>query len=43
MSGLNDEGVVPKEVFDKACVFTADQAAVMAGKIGYPVMIKVCL
>lgn len=37
---LNDEGVIPKEIFDKACVFTAEGAAIMAEKIGYPVMIK---
>jgi acetyl-CoA carboxylase/biotin carboxylase 1 len=38
--GLNEEGVIPKDVFDSACVFTADQAAEVANKIGYPVMIK---
>lgn len=37
---LNDKGVIPQEMFDKACVFNADQAAKMAEKIGYPVMIK---
>lgn len=37
---LNEEGEIPKEVFDKACVTTADEAAAMAVKIGYPVMIK---
>lgn len=37
---LNDEGVIPPEIFKKACVFSADEAALMATKIGYPVMIK---
>jgi acetyl-CoA carboxylase/biotin carboxylase 1 len=37
---LNDEGVIPADVFNKACVFTAEQAAETAAKIGYPVMIK---
>lgn len=37
---LNEEGQIPKEVFNQACVTTADEAAAMALKIGYPVMIK---
>jgi len=39
-SGLNDEGVIPQEIFDKACVTTVDQALKAAEKIGFPVMIK---
>ena len=33
-------GEIPKDIFDSACVFNADQAAESAAKIGYPVMIK---
>eukprot|EP01039_Chlorochromonas_danica_P007440 gene7440-8227_t len=40
VSQLNEEGVIPKEIFDQACVFNVEQAATMAEKIGYPVMIK---
>ena len=40
VSGLNEEGVIPQDIFDSACVFTAEQAAETAEKIGYPVMIK---
>ena len=39
-SGLNSDGVIPKDVFDSACVFTVDDAIKGADKIGYPVMIK---
>ena len=39
-SALNSEGVIPQDVFDKACVFTVDQALKSADSIGYPVMIK---
>lgn len=39
-SALNSEGVIPKDVFDSACVFNADDALQSAQKIGYPVMIK---
>lgn len=39
-SGLNAEGVIPKEIFDSACVFTVEDAAARANTIGYPVMIK---
>lgn len=39
-SGLNSEGVIPQDVFNKACVFDVEQAAATADKIGYPVMIK---
>ena len=39
-SALNEEGVIPQEIFNKACVFNADQAAETASRIGYPVMIK---
>eukprot|EP01033_Poteriospumella_lacustris_P003046 gene3046-2231_t len=37
---LNEEGVIPEEIFKKACVFNAEEAAQTAEKIGYPVMIK---
>ena len=37
---LNDEGVIPKEIFDSACVFDVEGAVATAEKIGYPVMIK---
>jgi len=37
---LNEEGVIPEEIFQRACVSTAEEAAAMAEKIGYPVMIK---
>jgi len=39
-SALNEEGVIPPEIFKQACVTTVDEAAAMAQKIGYPVMIK---
>jgi acetyl-CoA carboxylase/biotin carboxylase 1 len=39
-SGLNDEGVIPQDIFNKACVFTVQEAAEKASEIGYPVMIK---
>lgn len=37
---LNEEGVIPKDVFDSACVFDVEGAVAAAEKIGYPVMIK---
>lgn len=37
---LNSEGVIPKDVFDSACVFNVEGAVLTAEKIGYPVMIK---
>lgn len=37
---LNSEGVIPKEIFDSACVFDVEGAVTTAEKIGYPVMIK---
>ena len=37
---LNEDGEIPREVFEQACVRTADEAAAMADTIGYPVMIK---
>ena len=39
-SGLNKEGVIPQDIFNKACVFNVDDATKTAEKIGYPVMIK---
>ena len=39
-SKLNDQGVIPKDVFDSACVFTAEDAEARANDIGYPVRIK---
>jgi biotin carboxylase len=32
---LNDEGVIPKDVFDSACVFDVEGAVTTAEKIGY--------
>ena len=31
---------IPKELFDKACITTVDEAKNVADNIGYPVMIK---
>ena len=39
-SALNSEGVIPKDVFDSACVFTVEDALKSAEKIGFPIMIK---
>ena len=39
-SELNDDGVIPPEVFNSACIFNVEEAAETANKIGYPVMIK---
>jgi acetyl-CoA carboxylase/biotin carboxylase 1 len=39
-SALNEEGVIPQEIFNKACIFNVEEAAKMAEKIGYPVMLK---
>jgi acetyl-CoA carboxylase/biotin carboxylase 1 len=39
-SKLNAEGVIPEDIFNKACVFNVEDATKMAEKIGYPVMIK---
>lgn len=39
-SDANSETVIPKNLFDKACVFSVDDAKAVAEKIGYPVMIK---
>jgi acetyl-CoA carboxylase/biotin carboxylase 1 len=38
--GLNKEGVIPDEIFKKACVSSVEDATKMADKIGFPVMIK---
>lgn len=40
VSGLNSEGVIPKDIFDSACVFTVEDAVASAEKIGFPIMIK---
>lgn len=37
---LNEEGVIPKDIFDSACVFDVEGAVAAADRIGYPVMIK---
>lgn len=37
---LNEDGLLPKAIFDQACIFSLDQALATANKIGYPVMIK---
>merc|ERR1719191_2541348 len=39
-SKLNDQGVIPQEDFDAACIFTVEDAEKRARKIGFPVMIK---
>lgn len=36
----SEESIIPQDLFDQACVFSADQAKIVAEKIGYPVMIK---
>ena len=33
-------GVIPQELYDKACVFTLDEAIQSCQKIGYPIMLK---
>ena len=40
VSGLNDKGVIPQDVFNKACIFNVNDAIASAQKIGFPVMIK---
>jgi len=37
---LNDEGVIPDEIFNKAMVTTVEEACASAARIGYPVMLK---
>lgn len=32
--------MIPKDIFDSACVFDVEGAVLTAEKIGYPVMIK---
>eukprot|EP00597_Dinobryon_sp_UTEXLB2267_P000919 CAMPEP_0170061150 /NCGR_PEP_ID=MMETSP0019_2-20121128/2827_1 /TAXON_ID=98059 /ORGANISM="Dinobryon sp., Strain UTEXLB2267" /LENGTH=2072 /DNA_ID=CAMNT_0010266911 /DNA_START=9 /DNA_END=6227 /DNA_ORIENTATION=+ len=39
-SALNEEGVIPQDIFNKACLFSVEEASKMADKIGYPVMLK---
>ena len=37
---LTDEGTIPQETFEAACVTTADEALAAAERVGYPVMLK---
>ena len=37
---LNEEGTIPDEIFKKGCVTNAEEAAAVADRIGYPVMVK---
>jgi hypothetical protein len=37
---LNEEGTIPDEIFKKGCVTSAEEAAAVADRIGYPVMVK---
>ena len=38
---LDENGAIPKDIFDAAMVTTADEAIAAANRIGYPVMLKV--
>jgi len=40
VASLNEEGMIPDEIFKKAQVFTVDEAIASANRIGYPVMLK---
>ena len=42
-ANLNSEGAIPDEIFQSACVTTVDEALAAGERIGYPIMIKVCL
>ena len=37
---LNEEGTIPEAIFKKGCVTSAEEAAAVADRIGYPVMVK---
>jgi len=37
---LNDDGEIPPDVFEKACIQTEQEAVDAANRIGYPVMLK---
>jgi len=37
---LNEEGTIPQETFNKACITNVEEAIAAAKRIGYPVMIK---
>uniref|UniRef100_A0A7S3K3Q2 Acetyl-CoA carboxylase n=1 Tax=Aureoumbra lagunensis TaxID=44058 RepID=A0A7S3K3Q2_9STRA len=37
---LTDEGTIPEEIFDKACVHSIEEALAVAERVGYPVMLK---
>ena len=39
-SSISSNGMIPKEIFEKACLTSVESALEMAEKIGYPVMIK---
>ena len=34
------DGVIPDDIYEKACIRTPDEAAKVCGQIGYPVMLK---
>mmetsp|Transcript_26896 Transcript_26896/g.75736 ORF Transcript_26896/g.75736 Transcript_26896/m.75736 type:complete len:317 (+) Transcript_26896:457-1407(+) len=40
VADLTDEGTIPDDTFDKACIHTLDEAIATADRIGYPVMLK---
>ncbi len=37
---LTEQGTIPEETFQKACIHNVDEAVASANKIGYPVMVK---
>merc|ERR1719183_3054369 len=37
---LDENGNIPFEQFDKACIFSEEEAVEAANRIGYPVMLK---
>lgn len=37
---LQDDGTIPEDVFQKACVHSVDEALTAAQRIGYPIMLK---
>ncbi|KAH8060971.1 acetyl-CoA carboxylase [Aureococcus anophagefferens] len=37
---LQDDGTIPQDTFEAACVTTADEALAAAERVGYPVMLK---
>ncbi len=39
-ANLTEQGTIPEETFQKACIHNVDEAVASANKIGYPVMVK---